>query len=334
MELGIIVRRFVSLLPTLFGVLFLTFALAQLLPGDPTLTALGERATAAQRQRFREKYGLNRPLVERYVKYIVAVGRGDLGESLHTNHPITQDIRDLWPATFELTSAALVVTILIGLPSGVIAARYKDRVGDHIARFITLVGVSMPIFWLGLLMLLVLALWLNLFPSGGRLSAGIVPPPRFTGLYLVDSALSGRWSVFLDALWHLVLPATCLSFAIVGIVSRMVRNSLLNVLDQDYIRTARAKGVSEFTVLFRHAVRNALIPVLTVLGILSAQLLGGAVLTETIFSWPGIGRYAVEGILQLDYPTILGVTVVAAIAYLLINFVTDLVYVIVDPRLR
>jgi peptide/nickel transport system permease protein len=240
----------------------------------------------------------------------------------------------LWPATFELTSAALILTILIGLPSGVMAARFKNGAADHLARAITLIGVSMPIFWLGLLMLLVLALWFNLFPSGGRLSMGLAPPPGVTGFYLIDSALAGQWSVFLDALWHLVLPATCLSFAIVGIVSRMARNSLLNVLNQDYIRTAHAKGASEFTVLVRHALRNALIPVLTVVGLLYAQLLGGAVMTESIFSWPGIGRYAVEGILQLDYPTILGVTVVASIAYLVINFATDLIYAIVDPRLR
>jgi peptide/nickel transport system permease protein len=216
----------------------------------------------------------------------------------------------------------------------VLAARFHDRLGDHMARLGSLIGTSMPIFWLGLLMLLVFSLWLGLFPTGGRLSTGVEAPVRITGVYLLDAALTGNWVVFRNALYHLVLPAVCLSFAVVGIMSRMVRNSMLEVLHQDYIRTAHAKGLPDTVVLFRHALRNALMSVLTIGGLLYAQLLGGAVLTETIFSWPGIGRYTVEAILHLDYPPILGVTVLTSVIYLMINLLVDVLYGVVDPRVR
>jgi peptide/nickel transport system permease protein len=327
-------RRFLLVIPTLLGVLFLTFALARIMPGDPLQTALGPRATPEQRARFRAKHGLDRPLTEQYWRYLTATVRGDFGDSLHTSRPVTRDLRDLWPATLELTTAALCITLAIGIPSGVLAARFHDRLGDHMARLGSLIGTSMPIFWLGLLMLLVFSLWLRLFPTGGRLSTGVEAPVRITGVYLLDAALTGNWVVFRNALYHLVLPAVCLSFAVVGIMSRMVRNSMLEVLHQDYIRTAHAKGLPDTVVLFRHALRNALMSVLTIGGLLYAQLLGGAVLTETIFSWPGIGRYTVEAILHLDYPPILGVTVLTSVIYLMINLLVDVLYGVVDPRVR
>jgi peptide/nickel transport system permease protein len=327
-------RRLLLLLPTVLGILFLTFTLARIMPGDPTLTALGPRATPEQRARFRERYGLDRPLLEQYWRYLGSTLRGDFGDSLHTNRPVVRDVRDLWPATLELTTAALLITIVTGIPSGVLAARFKDRLGDQVARVGSLIGISMPIFWLGLLMLLVLSLWLDAFPTGGRLSTGIPPPPRVTGLYVIDTLVAGNWSAFRNALYHLTLPAVCLAFAVVGVISRMVRNAMLEVLHQDYIRTAHSKGVSEFAVLFRHALRNALMSVLTVSGILYAQLLGGAVLTETIFSWPGLGRYTVEAILHLDYPPIMAVTVLTSLVYVVVNLLIDVLYGVADPRVR
>jgi peptide/nickel transport system permease protein len=330
----LLARRFLFLIPTLLGVLFLTFTLSFIIPGDPTTVALGPRATPEQRARFRQHYALDRPVLEQYVRYVRGIVRGDLGDSLHTGRPVIRDLANLWPATFELANAAMLLTVLVGLPSGIIAARARDRVWDHVARAVSTIGLSMPIFWLGLLALLVFSLWLGLFPAGGRLSIGLEPPPRVTGMYLIDSLLAAQWPVFRDALHHLVLPAVVLSCAVVGTVSRMARNAVLEVLHQDYIRTARAKGVSEASILFRHALRNALLAVLTVSGILYAQLLSGAVLTETIFSWPGVGRYTVEAILQLDYSPILGVAIVTSFIYMLVNLTVDLLYVFVDPRLR
>jgi peptide/nickel transport system permease protein len=283
---------------------------------------------------YMKRWGLDRPLPEQFVVYLANVLRGDLGESFTTRRPVLRDLRQFLPATIELSMAAILVSVVFGVPLGVAAAVYRNRAVDHVARVVSLVGSASPIFWTGLVALYVFYYLLELTPGPGRLDSHLTSPPGATGFLLVDSLLAGQWELFASALQHLVLPAFVLGGFVMGIVARITRSALLEVLDTDYVRTARAKGLSEAFVVGFHALRNALIPVVTITGLNFAGVLSGAVLTETVFAWPGIGRYAVTASTRLDYPAILGVTMLTAVIYIVVNLAVDVLYGVLDPRIR
>ncbi len=337
MQLWQYIARRIILLPILIvGITLLAFIVSHLVPADPLGMVLSERAmnnpdiVAA----YRARWGYDQPLAKQYVVYVENLARGDLGESIATQHPVLKDLQQFFPATLELTLAAMMFTIFFGIPLGVIAAIYRDHWPDHAARILALVGVSVPVFWLGLLLLNVFYFHLNWLPGPGRLDANLSPPPTRTGLYTLDSLLAGQWETFKNALAHLFMPALVLGAYTMGAVSRMTRSSLLDVLDQDYMRTAKAKGLSNWAQIVRHALRNALIPTITIVGLAFGDLMSGAVLTETIFSWPGMGRYAVTAASYLDLQAIMGVTIIIATTYILVNLMADIAYGLLDPRIR
>lgn len=331
-----ILRRVLLIVPMLLGITLLSFALTQLVPANAVTANLGEQAAADPQAvaAFRHRWGLDRPLYEQYGMYVWNLLHGDIGVSISTKRPVLQDLRQFFPATIELAVTALTVSILVGIPLGLLSAARRDTLVDQFTRVISLVGVSIPVFWLGLVAILLFYFHLGWAPPPGRLSADIVPPPFVTGFIVLDGVLAGRMDVVSDALRHLVLPALVLSSYGLGIITRMMRGSMLEVLAEDYIRTARAKGLSNRTVLLRHAARNGLIPVLTVIGLSFGGLLSGAVITETVFAWPGLGLYAFRSATSFDSPAIMGVGVVVATTYVLVNLVIDVLYGFADPRIR
>jgi peptide/nickel transport system permease protein len=325
-------RRIVALIPVLIGVTLLTFTISHIIPGDPVRAVLGPHPTPEAVEALKQEWGMDRPVHIQYLRYIGNLMRGDLGTSFQTNRPVKEDLKQYFPATFELTIASLLLSLVLGIPSGILAATKRDRWIDHITRLLSLIGVSMPIFWLGLILLLLLYHRLGFFPGGGRLSPLLAPPTALTGFYLLDGLLTLNWRVFWDSLWHLFMPSFCLSLAIMGVISRMTRSSMLNVLTQDFIRTAEAKGLPQRMVIYKHALKNAMIPVVTVVGVMFGRLIAGAVLTETIFSWPGMGLYTVQSILYLDFQPILGFTLFVAFFYVAVNLAVDILYGVFDPR--
>ncbi len=331
-----ILRRFLMSLLVLLLVSTGTFLLAHAAPGSPVDTILGERAAGNPeiRAAAEKRYGFDKPLPEQYVTYVRNLFRGDLGDSVSTRRPVMTDLRQFVPGTIELTLAALTFAICFGIPLGIIAAVKRDRWPDHVARVLALTGTSIPVFWLSLILLFIFFYHLHWMPGPGRLDIGMSPPPHTTGLITVDALLHGEWSVFWSSVKHMILPAIALGAYAMGIIARMLRSSLLASLNDDYVRTARAKGLREREVITRHALRNAMIPTVTVIGLTTASLLAGAVLTETIFSWPGIGRYGVDAARKLDYPALFGVTLVVAIAYVTMNLFVDIIYALLDPRIR
>ena len=329
-----ILRRFLLLIPVLIGVTMLTFFISHIVPANPVSVALGPHATPDSMRALSEKWGLDKPIYVQYVIYLRGLLKGDMGTSMNTNRPVAKDLRAYFPATFELTTMSMLFCLVFGIPLGIIAAMRKDTAIDHTTRVFSLIGVSIPIFWLGLLALLLFYFRLGLLPGGGRLSSSMFPPKSITGLYIADSLLTGNWPALKDSLIHIILPASCLGFAVMGVVSRMTRSTMLNVINEDYIKTARAKGLKERKVIYQHALRNAILPTVTISGVLYGQLLAGAVLTETIFSWPGIGLYAVSSIMFMDFQPIIGFTILVAIVYVTINLIVDVLYVLFDPRIR
>ncbi len=327
-------RRSVGIVLVLFGVTLITFVISHIVPGDPAAAALGDRARDEQVQAFREKYGLNKPLPEQYLMYMQGLLQGDLGDSIRSRRPVRQDLEEFFPATLELSIAALVIAVLIGVPAGIWSAIHRNKWQDNIVRIFALVGGSLPIFWLGILAIGLFYDQLGLLPAGGRIDQFMEPPQRITGLFTIDSLLTGNIPALGSSLQHLLLPAFVLGYFSTAVIARMMRSSMLEVLNQDYLRTARAKGLSERVVILRHGFRNALIPTLTIIGITFGSLLSGAVLTETVFSWPGLGRYATASAIGLDFPAVLGVTLVAAIVYTLSSLFVDLSYAWLDPRIR
>jgi ABC-type dipeptide/oligopeptide/nickel transport system permease component len=277
---------------------------------------------------------LDRTVPERYLVYISNLAHGDLGTSFRTKQPVSADLASRLPATLELVFASMLVGTATGLTLGVVSARFRDTAADHLARFIALLGSCTPMFWLGLLVLFLFSVQTDLLPGAGRLDIRAAAPPVATGFLTIDSLLAGELPSFIDALRHLVLPSLVLGWSVTGIVSRMVRASMLDVLSQDYVTMARSKGASETRVLLNHALRNALMPTLTILGFSFAYLITGSVLVETVFSWPGIGSYAVDAARALDYPAITGVTILGGLGFLLANLLTDIAYAAIDPRIR
>jgi peptide/nickel transport system permease protein len=332
--LSYLFRRFVGFVAVMIGISIITFGLSHLVPADPAIAALGDHAKEEQIEAFREKYGLNKPVPEQYWIYVTGILRGDLGISLRTRRPVAEDLRNFFPATFELSLTALILSILIGIPAGVVSATARNRLPDHIVRLLSLVGGSVPIFWLGLILIGFFYGRLGWLPGGARIDSFIPPPPEVTGLFIIDSLLAGNSKAFWSSLQHLFLPALALGYFSTAIIARMMRSSMLEVLGQQYVLAARAKGLGQRKVIWRHAARNALIPTVTTIGVTFGSLLSGAVLTETIFSWPGLGRYATHSVTSLDFPAVMGVTLLAALVYTLTNLVVDLGYQWLDPRIR
>ena len=331
-----ILRRLIAMPLLLLGVVTVAFVIAHATHADPLATIINERVAEDPEivAAAKARWGLDRSLPEQYAIYVANLLRGDMGTSFRTKRQVAADILDRLPATLELVVAAMLLGTLVGIGLGVLAAHSRDRLPDHAARLFALLGSSMPVFWSGLILLFLFSVRLHWLPGPGRLDPHAAPPPDLTGFLTLDTLAAGDLAGFLDALWHLVLPAFVLAWAVMGIISRLVRASLLDVLGQDYVLLARAKGAGQLRVLLNHALRNALIPTLTVVGFSFAYLITGAVLTETIFSWPGIGSYAVDSARALDYPAIMGITIVGATAFLLTNLATDIAYVLVDPKIK
>ncbi len=332
--LSFIARRLGLLIPTFFGVTLLTFALIRLIPGDPVEVMMGERRVDPQMHaEAMERLGLNKPLYAQYLDYIGDLAQGDLGESLRTRTSVWNEFLTLFPATLELSLAALLFAGTLGLTAGVIAALKRGSLFDHGVMGIALTGYSMPIFWWGLLLIMFFSVNLGWTPVSGRIDLLYDIPP-VTGFMLIDSLLSGEEGAFVDALQHLILPAIVLGTIPLAVIARMTRSAMLEVLREDYVRTARAKGLSPARVVFVHGLRNALIPVLTVFGLQVGALLAGAVLTETIFSWPGIGKWLIESIGARDYPVVQNGILLIACLVILVNFVVDILYGLANPRIR
>jgi peptide/nickel transport system permease protein len=327
-----IIKRLFSILPVLIGVTLLTFTISHIIPGDPIRATLGPYPSPEAIEQLKRKWGMDRPLYIQYLRYMGSLIKGDLGTSFQSSRAVKDDLKQYFPATFELTMVSLIFALVLGIPLGIIAATKRDRWIDHGTRVFSLIGVSMPIFWLGLILLLLFYFKIGLFPAGGRLSPSLAPPRGLTGFYLLDSLVTMNWTVLADCIWHILMPSICLSLANVGVVSRMTRSSMLDVLSQDFIRTAEAKGLPQRLVIYKHALRNAMIPVITVVGVMFGRLIAGAVLTETIFSWPGMGLYTVQSILYLDFQPIMGVTILVAFFYVVVNLATDILYGLFDPR--
>lgn len=332
--LSVVRRRLASLVWVVIGVSLITFAISHLVPGDPARLVAGDRATPEIVAHIRAQLGLDLPLPQQYLRYMGQLLQGDLGTSIRTHRPVLQDIAAFFPATLELALSALLLATLLGIPLGVLSAVYRNRFVDHVARTLAVTGISTPAFWLGLGLIVVFYGKLGWLPGGGRIDQGLSPPPAFTGLYLIDAALAGDWLVWRSALQHMILPALTLGFVHLGVVARQVRSSMLEQLGEDYVRTARAYGLNPWTVVVRHALPNALIPSVTVLGLALGDLLYGAVLTETVFGWPGMGAYVVDSIQALDFPAVMGFAVVVSFAYVILNLLVDLLYRRLDPRIR
>ncbi|MGE0616695.1 MAG: ABC transporter permease [Bacteriovoracia bacterium] len=330
-----VLKRLSVLVPTFFGVTILAFALIRLVPGDPVLLMLGERGVQPEvYAEMRAELGLDKPMLTQYFKFVGGVFQGDLGTSVVSKRPVVEEFWTRFPATLELGVVALFFAVLIGVPCGIVAAVKRNSWFDYTLIGASLVGYSMPIFWWGLILILIFSVYLGWTPVSGRLAVEFDVPLR-TGFMLVDSLLSEyRWSAFWSALKHLILPAAALGTIPLAVISRITRSSLLEVIGEDYIRTAKAKGLTHFRVICVHALRNALIPVITVVGLLFGTIITGAILTETIFSWPGIGKWLVRSVTSRDYPVIQGGILFIATMIIAINMFVDLLYAWVNPRIR
>lgn len=329
-----LLKRLLAVIPVLFGVTLCVFLLSHAIPGDPASMIAGEKASAETLENIRRMYGLDRPLYEQYIRYMGDLFQGDLGQSIRNQRPVADDLKAYFPATLELALAAMLLCLVIGIPLGIIAAVKRNKMADHLTRVFSVIGVSTPVFWLGLMLLLVFYRNLDWLPGSGRLSIFFSPPTAVTGLYSIDALLAGDWELLGDVLAHLVLPAFCLSYVYLAIITRIVRSSMIHALEQDYVVTARANGFSELRVVGRHALKNSLIPTITIVGLSIGELLGGAVLTETIFGWPGMGKYVVDSVNSLDFPAIMGFTLVVSLAYVFINLCVDILYALVNPQIR
>ncbi len=328
-----IIKRVVQLIPVIIGVSILVFLVMHVFTTDPASIILGQHATAEQVEKLREELGLNKPLYIQYFIFIKGVFKGDLGTSLISKTPVTREILSRFPATLELALISIIIASVFGIFMGILSAVKQNSIVDYFSMFVSLIGVSMPIFWLGLMLIVVFSVKLQLLPVSGRITIGM-EPTHITGMFLLDSLITGNMGAFKDSLKHLVLPAIALASYSTAIIARMTRSTMLEVIRQDYIRTARAKGLFEKVVILKHALRNALIPITTVVGLQLGSLLGGAVLTETVFAWPGVGSYTIDAILKADYPVVQGTVMILATVFVMINLVVDLLYSYLDPRIK
>jgi peptide/nickel transport system permease protein len=327
------IKRFLTIVPVLIGVSFIVFSFTHLIPGDPAVAMLGERATPPRVAEVRAQLGLDQPLYTQYFIYVGKILRGDLGTSILRGDPVLRDLVRRFPATVELATSAILIAILVGIPMGIISAVWRNSFFDGVSRLVALAGVSMPIFWLGLMLAWCFGVLLGWLPTGFRLGTDVTLV-TVTNFNVLDSLLTKNPAALVSSLRHLILPAIALSTIPMAVIARMTRASLLEVLSQDYIRTAESKGLPQRSVVLRHAMRNALLPVMTVTGLQVGRLLAGAILTETIFSWPGIGLWIYESIQARDYPIVQGATLFIATIFVMVNLLTDVLYASVDPRIK
>jgi peptide/nickel transport system permease protein len=330
-----IARRLVASVVLMLGVSVVTFALTSLVPSNPLLAAIGEAGMTdpSAVKAYKQRFGLDKPVPVQYLVYVGNVVQGDLGTSRRTGTSVLNDLKKYAPASIELAIAAAIPTFLIAIAAGTLAALFRNRLPDQIIRVGSLFGVSMPIFWLALVAVYVFSVRLGWFAGSGRLDPGMDPPPQVTGLYTVDAGIAGDWTAFRSAFAHLLLPASVLALYSVSLLTRFTRSAVLDVLNNDFVRTARAKGLSDTVVARRHVLRAALVPIVTVAGLMFGVLLSGTVFVESIFAFPGLGQYAYLSATALDLPAIMGITLFIALVYITINFVVDLLYVVIDPRI-
>lgn len=328
-----VAKRLLQAIPVLLGVSILVFLIMRVFAADPAPVVLGQHATEQEMVAWREANGLNDPIIVQYLSFLAGAITGNLGESYYTHTAVTQELLSRFPATVELALVAIVIAAVAGIALGVVSAVHKGTALDGAATVLALIGVSMPIFWLGILLIILFAGTWHILPSGGRIDP-LLAPVGGTGLYLVDTLFSGDLEAFADAAAHIVLPALALSMYSMAVITRMTRSSMLETLGEDYVRTARAKGLRRGRVNRRHALRCAMLPVTTVIGLQLGSLLGGAMLTETVFAWPGIGKYVVECILKSDFPVVQGAVLLIGVIFIVINLAVDVVYAYLDPRIK
>ncbi|ADK14273.1 ABC transporter permease [Clostridium ljungdahlii] len=330
----IIIKRLLAMILVLFGVTIIVFFLSHVIPGDPARMMAGQRASQDTLISIRKQLGLDKPLIVQYFIYMKGLLSGNLGISIRTQQPVVSDLATYFPATLELVLYAFLIALIVGIPLGVLTSLKQNTLTDYLGRIFCIGGVSIPAFWGGIILILIFYSKLNLLPSSGRLSLGVVFNTKITGLITIDSLLTGNFAVFKDALRHLILPAIVLSYAQLATITRQVRSSMIEVLNEEYIKTARANGIKEKFLIVSYALRNALVPTITVVGLSLGGLLGGAVVTETVFNWPGMGKYVVDSIAFLDFQSIMGFTIVVVIGYVLINLVVDILYMLLNPQTR
>ena len=332
-----LLQRFGFLVPILFLVTVIVFVVSHVIPGDPAHIIAGMYATEAQVQKLRQEFGLDRPLWEQYWISLRHLVQGDLGTSLYTKRPVLSDLITYFPATLELTTFAMLLAVVLGIPLGVISARRTNQAADQVTRFWSLAGLSMPSFWIGLLLQIVLGFSLGLLPTRGRVDSIVAldhPIHTLTGIYLLDTLLTRNWAGFRDVAAHILMPGLVLALGPLGLIARMTRSSLLDVLREEYIKTARGAGLPENRVVYRHALRNALIPTVTVIGSMYGFLLGGSFVVESVFDWPGIGLWGVNAILNLDFPAIIGLTLLYSLLRVVSNIAVDVSYFFLDPQIK
>jgi ABC-type dipeptide/oligopeptide/nickel transport system permease component len=335
-KLEYVIRRIAMSILVLVGLSVITFTLARVIPSDPAALYIGPHPNPGDLERTREKLGLNRPLPVQYAYYVRDLLHGDLGDSIATKRPVLQEIGDRWPASLELLLTAMIFAVLVGVPLGVLSAQLQGSPFDVAVRTLSIVGVSMPAFWAGLLLQVVFFRNLHLLPLAGRFDTDLrfsSPIQPLTGFYLIDSAVTGNWIAFKDVAWHTVLPALTLAAYPIGLIARMTRATMIEVLSQDYIRTARAYGTPEWFTIYFYALKNAIGPTLTVIGLTLAYALTGTFFIEIVFNWPGLGLFTVHSLLNTDHPAIMGITLLAASGYVIINLMVDVAQAWIDPRI-
>lgn len=331
--LSYIIKRLLWSIPTLFGVSLLVFFMIHLSPGDPAIMLLGDHANQASVEKVRKEMGFDKPLYIQYYIFINKAVHGDFGNSLRTQQPVIDEFKDRFPATVELATVAMILAIILGIGAGVVSAIKRYSIFDYSSMFVALAGVSMPVFWLGLILIYFFSVKLGWLPVSGRLGYEF-DVDNVTGFYLIDTLLEHNVPAFWDALKHLILPAIALGTIPMAIIARMTRSAMIEVMKEDYIRTAKAKGCSTFSVIFVHALRNAMMPVITVIGLMLGTLFAGAILTETTFSWPGIGKWIVNAVYQRDFPVIQSTTLIIATMFIFVNLIVDLTYAFINPKIR
>jgi len=328
-----VIKRLLQIIPVVLGVTLIAFALIHLAPGDPVRTMLGQHATQQEIDDINAKYGLDQPLYVQYFKWLGGVLQGDLGRSILSHEQVTTEIASRFPNTIELAIAAMIFAIIIGVVAGIISATKQYSIADYSVMGVALFGISMPVFWLGIMLMMIFGVFLGWLPIGGRIDL-LLPFNRITGFMIIDSIITANGAALISVLRHLILPAIALGTIPMAIIARTTRSSMLEILRQDFIRTERAKGLSEGKVIYKHAIRNAMVPVVTVIGLNFGLLLSGAILTETVFSWPGVGRLVVDAVYARDYPLVIGCILVFALVFVIVNLITDLLYTYIDPRIH
>jgi len=331
---GFILKRLFLILITIVGLSVVVFAVSRIAPGDPAKLAAGPDATEEMVEVIRKEFGLDKPLIVQYGLYMKGLVQGNFGRSIRTRHLVWEDVKMFLPATLELVFVSIGFAILFGILFGILSAVYRDTWIDHIIRFFTVTGVAVPMFWLGIMLQLLFSAKLHLFPLGGRLDTMVNPPPPLTHLFLIDSLVTGHWSVFVNAFLHILLPAFVLSFPALASITRINRAEMLEVLHKDFVLNEKAQGISDRLIIYKYTLKNALIPTLTMIGLRYGWMLGGTILVEAVFNWPGIGNYAVAAAVYSDFQPVMAVTIVLGLNFMIANLLVDIGYGFLDPRVR